>query len=190
MAGLIISQNEEFFRKLKDFLKFEHRLCDLIMRFVHNKDLTLKCSFIPARPIQRLTQYEMIFQELKQACKNADKPEEAEIFQECVKIANDISQKTNAMVKAGRIEDFDGDITRQGELVMEAAAEALSSKKQTMFGLEHSHKTRENIHIFLFEQSVIVCHVRSRKANTGLEVKRYLFWHKFSINNMQVRAML
>lgn len=44
MAALIISQNEEFFRKLKDFLQFEHRLADLIMRFVHNKNMTRKCS--------------------------------------------------------------------------------------------------------------------------------------------------
>ena len=130
----------------------------------------------------------MIFQELMQACKDADKPEEAEIFQKCVKIANDISQKTNAMVKAGRIEDFEGDITKQGELIMEEEAESLSCKKQTLFRIEHSSKTRQNIHIFLFAQSVIVCHVRSRRANTGLEVKRYLFWHKFSINNMQVRT--
>ena len=131
----------------------------------------------------------MIFKELKQACKDADKPEEAEIFQKCVKIANDISQKTNAMVKAGRIEDFEGDITKQGELIMEEGAEVLSSRKQTRFGLETSSKTRENIHIFLFEQSVIVCHVKSRRASTGLEVKRYQFWHKFSINNMQVRVL-
>lgn len=131
----------------------------------------------------------MIFQELMQACKEADKPEEAEIFQECVKIANDISQKTNAMVKAGRIEDFDGDITKQGELIIEAGAEVLSCKKQTLFRLEHSSKTRQDIHIFLFAQSVIVCQVKTRRANTGLEVKRYLFWHKFSINNMQVREL-
>ena len=128
----------------------------------------------------------MIFQQLLQACKDADKPEEAEIFRECVKIANDISQKTNAMVKAGRIEDFEGDISRQGELIMEEGAEVLSCKKQTLFRLEHSSKTRQNIHIFLFAQSVIVCQVRSRRASTGLDVKRYLFWHKFSINNMQV----
>ena len=144
--------------------------------------------YLSARPIQRLTQYEMIFQELRQACKDADKPEESEIFQECVKIANDISQKTNAMVKAGRIEDFEGDITKQGELIMEEGAEVLSSTKHTLFGIEHRSKTRQGIHIFLFEQSVIVCHVRSRTASTGVEVKRYLFWHKFSINNMQVRT--
>lgn len=144
--------------------------------------------YLSARPIQRLTQYEMIFQELRQACKDADKPEESEIFQECVKIANDISQKTNAMVKAGRIEDFEGDITKQGELIMEEGAEVLSSTKHTLFGIEHRSKTRQGIHIFLFEQSVIVCYVRSRTASTGLEVKRYLFWHKFSINNMQVRT--
>ena len=138
------------------------------------------------RPIQRLTQYELIFHELMQACKEADKPEETEIFQECIKIANDISQKTNAMVKAGRIEDFEGDITKQGVLIMEEGAESLSSRKPTLFRLEQSSKIRQNIHIFLFAQSVIVCHVRTRRATTGVEVKRYLFWHKFSINNMQV----
>ena len=132
----------------------------------------------------------MIFQELMQACKDADKPEEAEIFQECVKIAHDISQKTNAMVKAGRIEDFEGDITKQGELIMEEGAEVLSCRKQSLFRLDQwSPKTRQDIHIFLFAQSVIVCQVRSRRANTGMEVKRYLFWHKFSINNMQVREL-
>ena len=116
-----------------------------------------------------------------EACKDADKPEEAEIFQECVKIAHDVSQKTNAMVKAGRIEDFEGDITKQGELIMEEAAEVLSCRKQSKW----NSKTRQNIHIFLFAQSVVVCQVRSRRASTGVEVKRYLFWHKFSINNMQ-----
>ena len=36
MAGLIISQNEEFFRKLKELLNFQHKLSDLIMRFLAN----------------------------------------------------------------------------------------------------------------------------------------------------------
>ena len=35
MAGLIVSQNEEFFRKLKEHLNLENKLSDLIMRFVH-----------------------------------------------------------------------------------------------------------------------------------------------------------
>ena len=168
MADLIVSQEEEFFKKLKDHLNFNHKLSDLLIR-----------------PIQRLTQYEMIFQELMQTCTAADKLEEAEIYRECIKITNEISQATNSMVKAGRIEDFDGDITKQGELIMEEEAEALLIRKQSKFMTKE--KSREKINIFLFAQSVIVCYIRTKKGSTGLDMRRYMFWHKFSVNNMQVR---
>ena len=107
-----------------------------------------------------MTQYQMLFQELMQACEEAEQPEESEIFGECVKIAKDISQAINAMVKAGRIEDFDGDINRQGELIMEEEAEVLCDRKPSMFWAKE--RQREKIQMFLFAQSVIVCHVRTR----------------------------
>lgn len=161
MAGLIVSQNEEFFRKLKEHLNLENKLSDLIMRFVHIYRIhRMKRSVIFPRPIQRLTQYEMIFQELMQTSQDADNPEEARIYGECIKIANDISQTTNAMVKAGRIEDFDGDVTKQGELIIEEEAEMIqTSKKQTLF---KTREKTERIQIFLFTQSVIVCSIRAR----------------------------
>ena len=95
-----------------------------------------------------------------EACEQAELTEESEIFGECVKIAKEIGQAINAMVKAGRIEDFDGDITRQGELIMEEEAEVLCDKKQTLFWAKE--RLREKIQIFLFAQSVIVCYVRTR----------------------------
>ena len=102
----------------------------------------------------------MIFQELMQTSQDADNPEEARIYGECIKIANDISQTTNAMVKAGRIEDFDGDVTKQGELIIEEEAEMIqTSKKQTLF---KTREKTERIQIFLFTQSVIVCSIRAR----------------------------
>ena len=55
----------------------------------------------------------MYFKELVNFCEQAGQKEEAEKFEECSKIASEISLNANDMMTAGRIEQFSGDITKQ-----------------------------------------------------------------------------
>merc|ERR1740131_599289 len=40
-------------------------------------------------------------------------------------------------------------------------------------------------YLFLFQQSVIICHFRARTSEFGRD--EYKYWHKFLINKMKVR---
>ena len=55
----------------------------------------------------------MYFKELASCCELAGQKEESDKFRECSEIASEISHNANDMMTAGRIDNFQGEITKQ-----------------------------------------------------------------------------
>jgi len=172
-SELIMTQfQDSYFSKLDSYLHQEMRLADQLIK-----------------PVQHLTRYNMYFKELVNFCEQAGQKEEAEKFEECSKIASEISLNANDMMTAGRIEQFSGDITKQGELLHRGSVfcKVPCTDRKSIFSKTKPSMKLEPCHIFLFQQCVIICHYRERMTDIGGTRDEYRYWHKFLINKMQVR---
>eukprot|EP00092_Neocalanus_flemingeri_P007708 GFUD01008324.1.p1 GENE.GFUD01008324.1~~GFUD01008324.1.p1 ORF type:complete len:446 (+),score=143.38 GFUD01008324.1:75-1412(+) len=171
-SELIVTQfQDSYFSKLEFYLHQDMRLADQLIK-----------------PVQHLTRYDMYFRELVTLCEQAGQKEEADKFRECSKIASEISHNANDMMTAGRIDQFSGDITKQGELLHRGSVfcKVPGMDRRSIFSKSKPSARLEPGHLFLFQQCVIVCYYRERMTEIGNR-DEYQYWHKFLINKMQVR---
>ena len=121
----------------------------------------------------------MYFKELVQCCEAAGQMEEANKFRECSEIASEICHNANDMMTAGRIDEFPGDITKQvtlwskdfplklklkGELLHRGSVycKVPSMDRRSLFSKGKPTARLEHAHVFLFQQSVVICYYRIR----------------------------
>jgi len=171
-SELVVTQfQDSYFNKLESYLHQNMRLADQLIK-----------------PVQHLTRYNMYFKELVNCCEQAGQKEEADKFRECSNIASEISHNANDMMTAGRIDQFPGDITKQGELLHRGSVfcKVPCMDRRSLFSKGKPTARLEPAHVFLFQQSVIVCYYRVRITDIGNR-DEYQYWHKFLINKMQVR---
>lgn len=171
-SELVMTQFQDcYFNKLESYLRQDMRLADQLIK-----------------PVQHLTRYNMYFKELVSCCEQAGQKEEADKFRECSSIASEISHNANDMMTAGRIDQFPGDITKQGELLHRGSVfcKVPCMDRRSLFSKSKQTARLEPAHIFLFQQAVIVCYYRVRITEIGNR-DEYRYWHKFLINKMQVR---
>jgi len=162
---------EDYFTKMETHLQQEMRLADHLIK-----------------PVQHFMRYTMIINEVVRFCKIAEQEDEAAKFQECHDIAREINMSTNEMMVAGSIEDFPGDISKQGELLHRGPVTGkVPSLKKSIFSRGKSAEKFEPCHIFVFQKSVVICFHSQRE--TDYETKdEFRHWHTFLINKMQVRS--
>merc|ERR1712212_1144666 len=140
------------------------------------------------KPVQHFMRYTMLLNEVVRFCKMAQQEDEAAKFQECYDIAHEINKRTNEMMEAGRIEEFPGDISKQGELLYNGPVIGkVSSSKKSIFSRGKSAEKLEPCYLFLFEKSVVICFHSQRETEIGIR-HDYRHWHTFFINKMQVRS--
>lgn len=129
-----------------------------------NAILILQLSNLIIKPVQRITKYELLIKELLRETNRAGLHKEAAVLQEAYLLMKDVVKTVNDMMVVLRcLQDFDGEITAQGNLAMQGTLNCL---------IDSSQKQRE-LQVFLFQQIIIFADIQKAKTQFTSPTYKY-----------------
>lgn len=114
--------------------------------------------------MQRITKYELLIKELLRETNRAGLHKEAVVLQEAYLHMKDVVKTVNDMMVVLRcLQDFDGEITAQGNLCMQGTLNC---------SIDASQKQRE-LQVFLFQQIIIFADIQKAKTQFTSPTYKY-----------------
>lgn len=165
---LVSEYIDTYFEELRQKLGHKLQICDLLIK-----------------PVQRIQKYHLLVADVLLLSKRAGAPKEYIMaLEEAVKVTSTIPQNANDMMDVGRLQGFDGKINSQGKLLLHGpllCVEMFSSSSSS--NLRSSEKSHE-LHVFLFEQSIIFCEIVGKK--TQFVSPAYNYKAHIQVNKMEL----
>lgn len=167
----IVNEYESYFEELRQ--KFGHKL--------QLADLLIK-------PVQRITKYQLILNELYKYTVKAGLVKEAEDLQKAIHVMHIVPKKANDMMSVGRLQGFEGNINAQGNLLLQGLLLVSDIKESAINAASiASLKLRER-QVFLFEQIVILSEPvggsSSSSKSAALSYTVYIYKNHLQVNKM------
>ncbi|XP_023037486.1 rho guanine nucleotide exchange factor 25 isoform X3 [Drosophila willistoni] len=129
------------------------------------------------KPVQRITKYELLIKDLIKATEGAGLHKEVAILQEAYQQMKVVVNTVNDMMMILRsLQDFDGEITAQGNLLMQGPLNCVTE----------AAKQRE-LQVFLFQQIIIFADIE--KAKTQFCDPTFKYRSHIQLNHMQIKEL-
>ncbi|XP_068142683.1 LOW QUALITY PROTEIN: triple functional domain protein [Drosophila tropicalis] len=129
------------------------------------------------KPVQRITKYELLIKDLIKATEGAGLHKEVAILQEAYQQMKVVVNTVNDMMMILRsLQDFDGEITAQGNLLMQGPLNCVTE----------AAKQRE-LQVFLFQQIIIFADIE--KAKTQFCDPTFKYRSHIQLNHMQMKEL-
>ncbi|XP_034658717.1 triple functional domain protein isoform X1 [Drosophila subobscura] len=138
----------------------------------------LDLSNLIIKPVQRITKYELLIKEIIKATEAAGLYKEVPMLQEAYQHMKVVVKTVNDMMVVLRsLQDFDGEITAQGSLLMQGPLNCL---------VDAGQKQRE-LQVFLFQQIVIFADIE--KAKNQYSSPTFKYRSHIQLNHMQMKEL-
>ncbi|KPU78084.1 uncharacterized protein Dana_GF10082, isoform B [Drosophila ananassae] len=161
LSEYIVSDNNDYFDSIRQ--KLGHRMC--------LSDLIIK-------PVQRITKYELLIKEIIKATEGAGLYKEVPMLQEAYQQMKVVVKAVNDMMVVLRsLQDFEGEITAQGNLLMQGPMSCV---------VDAGQKQRE-LQMFLFQQIIIFADIE--KAKNQYSSPTYKYRSHIQLNHMQMKEL-
>ncbi|XP_065162622.1 triple functional domain protein isoform X5 [Atheta coriaria] len=165
VSEFIVSEHlDTYFEELRIHLGHKLQICDLLIK-----------------PVQRIMKYQLLLKDLHKHTERAGLEQEAKMLREALHVMTVVPKSANDMMDVGRLQGFEGKITAQGKLLLNGAliVTDLNTNSNVNIG-----KNKE-LHVFLFEQSIIFSESSGRK-NQFTSPKYYYKTH-IQMNKMDMK---
>ncbi|XP_017104004.2 rho guanine nucleotide exchange factor 25 isoform X4 [Drosophila bipectinata] len=161
LSEYIVSANNDYFDCIRQ--KLGHRMC--------LSDLIIK-------PVQRITKYELLIKEIIKATEGAGLYKEVPMLQEAYQQMKVVVKAVNDMMVVLRsLQDFEGEITAQGNLLMQGPMNCV---------VDAGQKQRE-LQMFLFQQIIIFADIE--KAKNQYSSPTFKYRSHIQLNHMQMKEL-
>nr|AAL48186.1 SD08659p [Drosophila melanogaster] len=161
LSEYIVSAHYQYFDSIRQ--KLGHRL-----------DL----SNLIIKPVQRITKYELLIKEIIKATEGAGLYKEVPMLQEAYQQMKVVVKTVNDMMVVLRsLQDFDGEITAQGSLLMQGPMNCV---------VDAAQKHRE-LQVFLFQQIIIFADIEKTKNQYASPIFKYR--SHIQLNHMQMKEL-
>lgn len=168
----IVNEYESFFEEVRQ--KFGHKLL--------LADLLIK-------PVQRITKYQLILNELYKCTIKAGLIKEAEDLQKAIHVMHIVPKKANDMMSVGRLQGFEGNINAQGNLLLQDILHVSDIRESAINSTSiASLKLRER-QVFLFEQIVILSEPIGGSSSSSSKASSLSYTVYSYKNHLQVNKM-
>ncbi|XP_033241427.1 triple functional domain protein isoform X1 [Drosophila pseudoobscura] len=138
----------------------------------------LDLSNLIIKPVQRITKYELLIKEIIKATEAAGLYKEVPMLQEAYQHMKVVVKTVNDMMVVLRsLQDFDGEITAQGSLLMQGPLNCL---------VDAGQKHRE-LQVFLFQQIIIFADIE--KAKNQYSSPTFKYRSHIQLNHMQMKEL-
>jgi len=135
----IVSEHDSYFEELRVRLGHKLQLPDLLIK-----------------PVQRITKYQLLLNEIYKYTLKAGLEKEAEDLKKAVHVMHVVPKAANDMMNVGRLQGFDGKITAQGKLLLQGTLFVSDIKESAINATSISNLKLKERQVFLFEQIVIL----------------------------------
>jgi len=116
------------------------------------------------KPVQRITKYELLIKEIIKATEAAGLQKEVPMLQEAYQQMKVVVKTVNDMMVVLRsLQDFDGEITAQGSLLMQGPMNCL---------VDAAQRQRE-LQVFLFQQIIIFADIEKTRNQYASPIFKY-----------------
>ncbi|XP_055685708.1 kalirin isoform X2 [Lutzomyia longipalpis] len=167
----IVAEHQTYFEEIR--LKLKHKL-------VIN-DLLIK-------PVQRLMKYELILKDVLKQTEKAGLQEECTSLQQAINVMNVIPKEANDMMDVGRLQNFEGKITAQGNLLLHGPLLCIECNNGASSDRNSSTTQKpKELQVFLFDQSIIFSEISGRKTqftNPGYIYKIHIQLNKMILKDI------
>ncbi|XP_017127155.1 rho guanine nucleotide exchange factor 25 isoform X4 [Drosophila elegans] len=138
----------------------------------------LDLSNLIIKPVQRITKYELLIKEIIKATEGAGLYKEVPMLQEAYQQMKVVVKTVNDMMVVLRsLQDFEGEITAQGSLLMQGPMNCL---------VDAAQKHRE-LQVFLFQQIIIFADIE--KAKNQFTSPTFKYRSHIQLNHMQMKEL-
>ncbi|KRK00715.1 triple functional domain protein isoform X1 [Drosophila yakuba] len=138
----------------------------------------LDLSNLIIKPVQRITKYELLIKEIIKATEGAGLYKEVPMLQEAYQQMKVVVKTVNDMMVVLRsLQDFDGEITAQGSLLMQGPMNCV---------VDAAQKHRE-LQVFLFQQIIIFADIEKTKNQYASPIFKYR--SHIQLNHMQMKEL-
>ncbi|KAH8386158.1 hypothetical protein KR200_001683 [Drosophila serrata] len=138
----------------------------------------LDLSNLIIKPVQRITKYELLIKEIIKATEGAGLYKEVPMLQEAYQQMKVVVKTVNDMMVVLRsLQDFDGEITAQGSLLMQGPMNCV---------VDAGQKQRE-LQVFLFQQIIIFADIE--KAKNQYSSPTFKYRSHIQLNHMQMKEL-
>lgn len=137
------------------------------------------------KPVQRITKYQLLLNEILKYTVKGGLEKEAEDLKKAVHVMHIVPKSANDMMNVGRLQGFEGKITAQGKLLQQGllmVGEMKDSANLSSLLLLSSTKLKER-QVFLFEQSVILAEPVGSRTNQFSSMI-YIYKNHLMVNKM------
>ncbi|XP_030386253.1 rho guanine nucleotide exchange factor 25-like isoform X3 [Scaptodrosophila lebanonensis] len=159
LSEFIVSAHFQYFDQIRQKLGHRMDLSNLIIK-----------------PVQRITKYELLIKEITKATESAGLHKEVVILKEAYQQMKVVVKTVNDMMLVLRgLQDFDGEITAQGNLILQGPLTCVNDATQ---------KQRE-LQVFLFQQIIIFADIE--KVKTQFSNPTFKYRSHIQVNKMQMK---
>jgi hypothetical protein len=115
----------------------------------------LSISDLLIKPVQRITKYQLLLNEMYKYTLKAGLEKEAEDLKKAVHVMHVVPKAANDMMNVGRLQGFEGKITAQGKLLLQGLL-LVSEVRESLISSGMTNLKLKERQVFLFEQIIIL----------------------------------
>ncbi|KAF0772307.1 triple functional domain protein-like isoform X4 [Aphis craccivora] len=152
VSEYLVSDHNDYFEEMRQFLGHKLQLSDILIK-----------------PVQRIMKYQLLLRDMFKYTERAKLADEMEALRQAMHVMQVVPKAANDMMDVGRLQGFDGKITAQGKLLLHGmltCAEGPSCNPNRV-------PPHRDLHVFLFEQSIILSEEMRKKAQFSSPVYVY-----------------
>lgn len=116
----------------------------------------LSISDLLIKPVQRITKYQLLLNEMYKYTLKAGLEKEAEDLKKAVHVMHVVPKAANDMMNVGRLQGFEGKITAQGKLLLQGLLLVSEVRESLINAGSISNLKLKERQVFLFEQIIIL----------------------------------
>ncbi|XP_060840380.1 triple functional domain protein isoform X2 [Rhopalosiphum padi] len=161
VSEYLVSDHNDYFEEMRQFLGHKLQLSDILIK-----------------PVQRIMKYQLLLRDMFKYTERAKLADEMEALRQAMHVMQVVPKAANDMMDVGRLQGFDGKITAQGKLLLHGmltCAEGPSCNPNRV-------PPHRDLHVFLFEQSIILSEEMRKKAQFSSPV--YVYKAHIQVNKM------
>jgi len=160
ISEYLVSEYDYYFEEMRQFLDHKLQLCDILIK-----------------PVQRIMKYKLLLQDIFNYTERAKLVDEMEALQQAMHVMHVVPKAANDMMDVGRLQGFDGKITAQGKLLLHGMLTCAERPCSNPNRMPH-----RDLHVFLFEQSIIFSEEVGKKTQFTSPV--YVYKAHIQVNKM------
>ncbi|KAJ6643645.1 Kalirin, partial [Pseudolycoriella hygida] len=164
----IVAEHLGYFEEVRLKLKHKLVLCDLLIK-----------------PVQRIMKYELLLRDYLKHTERAGLVNEIPNIQEAINVMKEVPKEANDMMDVGRLQNFAGKITAQGNLLQHGPLLCTEVDSNNRNPITVS-KPKE-YQVFLFDQNIILSEIIGKK--TQFTNPAYFYKAHIQTNKMKIEEL-